>query len=63
MNEAIQTYGISVLSRGKIIMQVEDVSLEKRAVVRLVQECNRLHVEPVHLWDILEDFWGAVLYF
>ena len=61
--EETVTYGLAVLWRGKTILQVPDVSLDRKAVIKLVKDCNRLRLCPVHLFEILEDFWGNILDF
>ena len=46
-----KTYGISA-SRTRI----EDISFDKRQVVKLAGLCNRLKLDTVHLPDAVEDF-------
>lgn len=42
---------------GNVIM--EDISLNKAAMLAFVSLCNRELVEPVHLPDIVTDFLAA----
>lgn len=35
---------------------INDVSEDKEAVKRLVADCNKYKLDPVHLRDVVEDF-------
>ncbi len=35
---------------------IDDVSADKEAVKRLVANCNKYELDPVHLRDVVEDF-------
>lgn len=35
---------------------INDVSEDKEAVRRLVADCNKYELDPVHLRDVVEDF-------
>ena len=51
------TYGITVKdSTGTVLRRVKDISLDRKEVSELIGQCNRLHLEPVHLDDVIDDF-------
>ncbi|MBQ5321172.1 MAG: hypothetical protein J6K88_03825 [Oscillospiraceae bacterium] len=50
-NGEYRSYGIRV-SRDKVI---EDVSTDKNFVEALTEKLNRLKVDPIHIYDVLED--------
>ena len=49
-------YGISALEGGQPRISVRDVCTDRRRVERLVEDCNRLGLSPLHLRDVIEDF-------
>lgn len=49
------TYGIRLSYAGTEV-SVEDLSLDKNAVLQLAERCNRLQLSPIHFKDVLEDF-------
>ena len=60
--ESRTSYGIVAYSNAKqdgsktIVASVRDVTLDKAALTKLVNECNRLELSTVHLNDVVEDF-------
>lgn len=54
-------YGIAAVEEydGHIIVMrsIPDISQEFSPIARLVRFCNRLHLEPIHLNEIVEDFF------
>ena len=34
----------------------DDVSSDKSKVEKLVMDCNRYSLDPIHLYDVIEDF-------
>lgn len=38
---------------------IMDLSTNRNAVQALVDECNRAGLDPIHLWDVAEDFLAA----
>jgi len=48
-------YGIRLSYAGTEVC-VEDISLDKTAVMELVEKCNRLQLSPIHFREVLEDF-------
>lgn len=63
-NQKRISYGIVVYSNADqdgtatIVDSVRDVSSNKENITRLVNECNRLRLSPIHLRDVVEDFIG-----
>ena len=61
-NETRISYGIVAYSNASqcgsktIVASVRDVTLDKAALTKLVNECNRLELSTVHLNDVVEDF-------
>lgn len=55
-NENHTIYGIEVTENGKVIDKIEDVSVDEKAVDKLVSDCNTFNLAPEHLRDIVEDF-------
>ena len=49
------TYGIAVFENGKQTELVSDVSLDRTTVKELVRKCNKYALEPIHLYDVIED--------
>ena len=56
----IVTYGISAWQRysRKIVevCSIEDISPDKRAVLKVAEYCQRVQLSPIHLMDVIEDF-------
>lgn len=54
------TYGIVVYEmvnqNRKELIRVSDVSTDKNKVENLIALCNEEHLEPVHIYDVIEDF-------
>ena len=54
-------YGIAVLiddfQNGKIEMnRIGDITCNREALEALVGDCNSLHLSPIHLNEVIEDF-------
>ena len=49
-------YGIKTLENGREIGRVSDIGCTYIPVRKLCVQCNRLHLSPVHLHDVAEDF-------
>ncbi len=52
------SYGITVRSNGETIMTISDMSLNRELVDELVSRCNSLQLDPLHLYDVIEDAIG-----
>lgn len=40
------------------VLFIPDVSLDGKAVRRLALRCTLCQLDPLHLWDVVEDFIG-----
>lgn len=58
-SDAYTAYGICVCSmennQRKEVLKVSDVSTDKEKVDNLVDLCNKEQLEPVHIYDVIED--------
>lgn len=54
------SYGIALVSDYddvmSILQTISDLSSDKASIERLVDDCNTLGLDPVHLPDIADDF-------
>ena len=52
------TYGIKLTSDGPTFREkaISDISVAEQNVKILVDECNKLELEPCHFFDVVEDF-------
>ena len=61
-DEKRTSYGIVAYSNADqdgsktIVASVRDVTNDKNALSRLVDDCNRLELSTIHLSDVVEDF-------
>ena len=59
-------YGIAAYADAEtdqtstIVASVNDISSDREAVEKLVELCNSLELDVVHLNDVVEDFLGYV---
>ena len=51
-------FGILITSTtdNKVITRIEDVTTSKYELCTLVQLCNDLSLNPIHIYDVVEDF-------
>lgn len=49
-------YGIKVVENGKEMLKISDVSTDKDAVKALAEKCNKGCLDPIHLFDVIEDY-------
>ncbi len=55
------TFGISVVnSHGNEIDRISDVSTSRPAVDALCSKCTKLHLHPIHLRDVIDDFLAEI---
>ena len=60
--ECRTSYGIVAYSNADqdgtkiIVASVRDITSDREALARLVNDCNRLKLSTVHLNDVVEDF-------
>lgn len=56
---AYTSYGIVVCSmennQRKEVLRVSDVSTKKERIENLIDLCNKEQLEPVHIYDVIED--------
>lgn len=55
--QVYRCYGIQLSYAGAEVT-MEDLSLDREKVERLVKLCNELALSPLHFRDVLEDFLG-----
>lgn len=58
--ETHKGYGISIADRSNIpgiFVTYDDISTNKEKVENLIFLCNKLELYPVHLNDVIEDFF------
>lgn len=60
-NKSKVSYGITAYSKrgknaGKIIISVRGITDNKEKLSNLVNDCNRLKLSHVHLYDVVSDF-------
>ena len=39
-----------------VVISVHDITSDKEKLSRLVEDCNKLELSSVHLYDVVEDF-------
>lgn len=49
-------YGIELWSYGKRILSIPDVFLSFFKAENLINLCNTLQLDPIHIMEVLEDF-------
>ena len=61
-NESRTSYGIVAYANAEqdgtatIVASVHDITSDKQHLTKLVDDCNRLELSPMHLPDVVEDF-------
>ena len=51
------SYGVCVYADGELVMCVPDVVTERERAESFVSLCNECDLDPVHLMDVIEDFF------
>ena len=54
---ALNTYGIEIWKGEKIEKALVDISTNRARVSLLVNLCNELDLDPIHIYDVIEDFF------
>lgn len=51
-------FGILITSttNNEVVTKVEDVTTSKFELLSLVQLCNDLSLDPIHIYNVVEDF-------
>lgn len=56
------SYGIAAYADAQtdgsttVVISVHDITSDKEKLSRLVEDCNKLELSSVHLYDVVEDF-------
>ena len=60
ISEAPQTYGIAATTTYDecivVLISVHDICQDLLAITKLVELCNQLQLDPIHLQDVVDDF-------
>ena len=57
------SYGIAAYSNAEtdgtatVVAAVHDITADKEKLAKLVENCNRLKLSTIHLYDVVEDFF------
>lgn len=51
-------FGIIITSTtvNEVVAKIEDITTSKYELCTLVQLCNDLSLDPIHIYDVVEDF-------
>ena len=54
-------YGICIKNRDTGESRIiSDISVRRKDVEELIERCNRLELDPIHIEDVIDDFLYAV---
>lgn len=60
ISEAPHTYGIAATTTYDecmvVLISVHDICQDLLAITKLVELCNQLQLDPIHLQDVVDDF-------
>ena len=60
ISEATHIYGIAVTTNYDecivVLSSVYEICQDFAAITRLVELCNQLRLDPIHLQDVVDDF-------
>lgn len=60
ISEAPHTYGIAATTTYDecmvVLISVHDICQDLLAITMLVELCNQLQLDPIHLQDVVDDF-------
>ena len=51
------TFGIALFKGQKILKYFPSISIHRERVLKLVDLCNRFDLNPIHIEDVIEDFF------
>ena len=57
-------YGIAAYANSEedgtstIVASIHDITTNEQAILELMQQCNRLGLSTIHLFDVMEDFFA-----
>jgi len=49
-------YGITVMSGDSMIASIADVTTNYEDILRLRRSCTENELDPIHIYDVIEDF-------
>lgn len=49
------TYGIAICDNGRRILEIHDVCRSGKEIKKFCSLCNRLKLDPIHIYDAIED--------
>jgi len=49
------TYGIVVSEKGKTLFEIHDVTTSEKEIEKFCLLCNRLELDPIHIYEAIED--------
>jgi len=52
------SFGMEVLEKGTLSFKVSDISTDESLVTVLAQRCTAGQLDPIHLFDVIEDMLG-----
>ena len=53
-------YGITVMSGENAILSISDISTNCEDIRRLAEACTGNELDPIHINDIIEDFFAEL---
>ena len=63
-DDTIKSYGVAVGNESDgetiILTSISDISSDIKQIERLVDICNRLRLDPVHIQEVVSDFLANV---
>ena len=54
-DESMQTYGIACVKDDIVVEYIEDISPDKKSVVKAAEKFTKNHLDPVHFEYAVED--------
>ena len=58
------SFGIQVISQScgcsTVVEIIHDVCIDEKKIVQLVDMCNTLRLDYVHLYDVIDDFLSDI---
>lgn len=47
---------ITSITDNMVVVKIEDITTSKYELCTLVQLCNDLSLDPIHIYDVVDDF-------
>lgn len=54
-NKKYISYGVEIIENGVQTQYVSNVFAQKRYAKKLVHACNKYDVDPIHIYDVIEN--------